>query len=634
MSASRRPDARQLGAAARTDTGRLRSHNEDRLLCDPELGVYAVIDGVGGAVAGETGAREAAAVLEKRLGRRQEGTVEQQVREAVALANNRIYELAAEDPRLAGMACVLTVAVVDGERVVVGHVGDTRLYRISAERIEKCTRDHSPVGEMEDEGELSELEAMRHPRRNEIYRDVGTAWHRPDDSGFVDVFEVPFGSADALVLCSDGLSDQVRSAEILRVVAERAGRPREAAEELVAMANAAGGKDNVSVVIVEGERFGGRPAAAATRKAAPGEATRRLRPVPSPPRRSSPGQEAASAATGAPESPPERRLRAAAAAAPSHSGGAPSSDAVSFEPAAVERGPVAVPPPRRPAPFGAGRARGASGRWPLSPASVTVVVLVLALAALGLWRRDDLARWRSLLPLEARILEVGPDSGFTTIAAALDAARWGHVVEVEPGTYDERLELVDGVTLRSRVPGAAILRPTREATLEEMVAVRAVGVSAGRLEGLRISGSEGGSVDVGVLLLDSSVEVENVEIEGAVLSAVRFGGGDRSSLHYSHLHDNPGRALLVEGAAAPKIVHNLVRASGAAGAGAPSALEVRDQALPIVVGNQFRDNPGVAVRVPSPVLAEAIAAQNSFEPDSAERTVETVAAPPRGEGEP
>jgi len=605
---ARRPDSRQLGAAARTDTGRLRSHNEDRLLCDPELGVYAVIDGVGGAVAGETGAREAAGVLEKRLGRRQEGTVEQQVREAVALANNRIYELATEDTRLEGMACVLTVAVIDGDRVVVGHVGDTRLYRIGEGRIEKCTRDHSPVGEMEDGGEISELEAMNHPRRNEIYRDVGTSWHRPDDPGFVDVFEIPFGEDDALVLCSDGLSDQVRSADVLRVVSELAGRPREAAEQLVALANQAGGKDNVSVVIVEGERFGGELAVVRPRRPAPDETTRRLHPV----------STTHSAAPEPQREGAERRLRAAAVASPSSRASAP-----------PVPGPVAVPPPR-PSPFGSGRARSASGRRFGGSRVVlaAVGVLIVALAALAVWRRDDLARWRSVLPREARILEVGPESGFTTIAAALDAARWGHVVEVGPGAYDERLELQDGVTLRSKVPGTAILRPTREATLDEMVAVRAVGVSGARLEGFRISGTDGGSLDVGVLLLDSSVEVENVEIEGAAVAAIRFGGGDRSSLHYSHLHGNPGRALLVEGAAAPKIVHNLVRANGTHGATGASALEVRDQALPIVVGNQFHDNAGVAVRVPSPVLAEAIGAQNAFDPDAPERTVATAPVVP------
>jgi hypothetical protein len=258
---------------------------------------------------------------------------------------------------------------------------------------------------------------------------------------------------------------------------------------------------------------------------------------------------------------------------------------------------------------------------------VVAGVLVAILLALAVWRREDLMRWRSFLPREARILQVGPDSGFSTIAAALDAARWGHVVEVAPGTYDERVELADGVTLRSRVPGAAILRPTREATLEEMVAVRAVGISDAKLEGFRIAGAGDGSLAVGVLLLDSAVEIENVEIEGAAIAAIRFGGGDRSSLLYSHLHGNRTRALLVEGAAAPKIVHNLVRENGTAGGSGGSALEVRGQASPIVVGNQFRGNAGVAVRVPNPVLAEAIAAQNSFDPDTADRT---VAATPAG----
>lgn len=611
MSAAGRPAARRLGAAARTDTGRLRSHNEDRLLCDAEHGIFAVIDGVGGAVAGETGAREAAAVLEKRLSRRQEGTIEQQVREAVALANNRIYDLAAEDDRLAGMACVLTVAVVDGERVVVGHVGDTRLYRIAADGIQKCTRDHSPIGEMEDAGEISEIEAMRHPRRNEIYRDVGTAWHRPDDSGFVDVFEVPFGSDDALVLCSDGLSDQVRSSEILRVAVEHAGRPREAAEELVAMANDAGGKDNVSVVVVEGERFGGERVARPARRAAPDETTRRLRPVPAPSEPSSPDEED----TGA------RRLRAAAMA--SGRGSQENDTEAHGDGEASSAGPVAVPA-SRPSPFGSGSARRSRRRSRV--VLVAAAVLVVALAALAFWRRDDLVRWRSFLPREARILEVGPDSGFTTIAAALDAARWGHVVEVEPGTYDERVELVDGVTLRSKVPGAAILRPTREATLEEMVAVRAVGVSDGKLEGFRIAGAEDGSLAVGLLLLDSAVEVENVEIEGASTAAIRFGGGDRSSLLYSHLHDNPGRALLVEAAAAPKIVHNLVRDNGTPEGSGPSGLLVTDRASPIVVGNQFRGNAGLAVRVNNPVMAEAVKAQNSFDPDAEERTVKVASS--------
>ncbi len=93
-------------------------------------------------------------------------------------------------PEWHGMACVLTVAVVEDGRAIVGHVGDTRLYKLRNGRIEKATRDHSPVGEREDAHELSEVEAMRHPRRNEVYRDVGSEPHDALDPDFIDLHEI------------------------------------------------------------------------------------------------------------------------------------------------------------------------------------------------------------------------------------------------------------------------------------------------------------------------------------------------------------------------------------------------------------------------------------------------------------
>ena len=153
------------------------------------------------------------------------------------------------------MACVLTVVVVKDGTATIGHVGDTRLYKIRDGRIEKITRDHSPIGEREDAKELSEFEAMRHPRRNEVYRDVGSEPHSPGDAEFVDVQEIPFEPDAALLLCSDGLSDLVDSTSILRTVAHLAGDPEGVVRALLESANAAGGKDNVTVVYVEGERF-------------------------------------------------------------------------------------------------------------------------------------------------------------------------------------------------------------------------------------------------------------------------------------------------------------------------------------------------------------------------------------------
>src|SRR5262249_22107999 len=147
------------------------------------------------------------------------------------------------------------VAVVEDGRAVVGHVGDTRLYKLRNGRIEKITRDHSPVGEREDAREISEVEAMRHPRRNEVYRDVGSEMHDELDPDFIDLHELPFEPDAALLLCSDGLTDLVDSATIRDLTIQFAGRPPEVVSALIHAANDAGGKDNVTAVYVEGDQF-------------------------------------------------------------------------------------------------------------------------------------------------------------------------------------------------------------------------------------------------------------------------------------------------------------------------------------------------------------------------------------------
>ena len=241
-------------SAAGTDPGRERENNEDRVLCEPDRGIYAVVDGVGGESGGEVASQIAVDVLRARLSRRTTD-LDRLVREAIALANRQIYERAQIDPRLAGMSCVLTVALLDGDKATIGHVGDSRLYLLRRGEIRKVTRDHSPVGSREDAGELSEAEAMSHPRRNEIFRDVGSAPHEPDEDGFVEIHQVPFDDESALLICSDGLSDLVPSARIRQAVEEHAGDPQAAVERLIREANEAGGKDNISVVLVEGERY-------------------------------------------------------------------------------------------------------------------------------------------------------------------------------------------------------------------------------------------------------------------------------------------------------------------------------------------------------------------------------------------
>jgi serine/threonine protein phosphatase PrpC len=250
MSTTRGP----IAAAGGSDQGLQRDQNEDRWFADAARGTFGVVDGVGGHPGGEHASEIAVALLRTRLAR-ETGTPAERLREAIALANNAVLDKARQDESLTGMTCVLTAAIVASGQVTVGHVGDTRLYKLRGGAIRKLTRDHSPVGEREDAGELTESEAMRHPRRNEVYRDVGAEPRAPDDEDFVDIVEEPFEEDAALLICSDGLSDQVSSASLRRIVEAHAGRPADAVQELIRAANDAGGKDNVSAVVVEGRKF-------------------------------------------------------------------------------------------------------------------------------------------------------------------------------------------------------------------------------------------------------------------------------------------------------------------------------------------------------------------------------------------
>jgi serine/threonine protein phosphatase PrpC len=158
------------------------------------------------------------------------------------------------------MACVLTLALVEGEQVTVGHVGDSRLYLIGPGEIRKVTSDHSPVGELEDGGELSEEEAMAHPRRNEVFRDVGSSPRSAEEEDFIEVRQCELPGDSAMLLCSDGLSDHLTSHRI-RAIAERyAGDAAQMASSLVDAANQAGGRDNITAVFVAGPAFRGRSA--------------------------------------------------------------------------------------------------------------------------------------------------------------------------------------------------------------------------------------------------------------------------------------------------------------------------------------------------------------------------------------
>jgi serine/threonine protein phosphatase PrpC len=212
------------------------------------------VDGLGGHAAGETAAETAVETIARHL-MASDGPAPERVREAITAANNCIYELARENAEWSGMACVLTLAVAHEDRVTVGHVGDSRLYLVWNGTVRKLTSDHSPVGEREDQGELTEQEAMDHPRRHEVFRDVGSRPHQPADEQFSEIRSLPFRPDAALLLCTDGLSDVLTSSEISAIVERYDGDAERVALELVDAANEASGKDNISVVFVAGPDF-------------------------------------------------------------------------------------------------------------------------------------------------------------------------------------------------------------------------------------------------------------------------------------------------------------------------------------------------------------------------------------------
>jgi PPM family protein phosphatase len=227
------------GYAGRTDTGRKRRRNEDAYVVAPPL--FAVADGMGGAQAGEVASKLAAAALEDTDPGRLTGP--ERVASVIREANRRVHERSSTDPSTSGMGTTMTVALVERDGVVIGHVGDSRAYLVREGSIEQLTEDHSLVNELLKSGRLSPSEADTHPQRSVITRAVGT-----DPEVDVDAFTVDARAGDVFLLCSDGLTDMVDDAAILDTVAENAGDLDRATKTLVAAANRGGGEDNITVV--------------------------------------------------------------------------------------------------------------------------------------------------------------------------------------------------------------------------------------------------------------------------------------------------------------------------------------------------------------------------------------------------
>jgi protein phosphatase len=229
-----------LGAYARaSDTGKKRRRNEDSYVVAPPI--FAVADGMGGAQAGEVASKLAAAALEDTDSGSSSG--QERVVSLIQEANRRVYARANTDPATSGMGTTMTVALVEGQVVTIGHVGDSRAYLVRAGRLEQLTEDHSLVNELLKSGKLSPQEAETHPQRSVITRAVGT-----DPDVDVDAFTVDALEGDVFLLCSDGLTDMVDDEGILDVVERYHDDLDRVAKSLVSAANRGGGEDNITVI--------------------------------------------------------------------------------------------------------------------------------------------------------------------------------------------------------------------------------------------------------------------------------------------------------------------------------------------------------------------------------------------------
>jgi PPM family protein phosphatase len=231
----------KLVAAGVTDVGRVREGNEDGFLDESlRLGVVAVADGMGGHRAGEVAS---ATALESLRGAMAAG---RPLRDAIVDANDAVLEKSVSDQQLRGMGTTLTAGTLgtDGN-LVIGHVGDSRAYLLHDGELTQITDDHSLVEEMVRTGELTPEQAESHPQRSIITRALGI-----DPEVDVDVYPVQLGAGDRILLCSDGLTTMVRSEDIADIL-ERERNPERAAQLLVDAANAAGGEDNITAVVVD-----------------------------------------------------------------------------------------------------------------------------------------------------------------------------------------------------------------------------------------------------------------------------------------------------------------------------------------------------------------------------------------------
>lgn len=239
-----------MKTASLTDKGKRRQLNQD-VVYSSELPVgnlpnlFMIADGMGGHKAGDYASRYAVDTVCSEAARSDEKTPERILQGAINVANADIFELSNENRDFEGMGTTLVAATIDGKRLKVGNVGDSRLYIVNGKHIRQITVDHSLVEEMIRMGGLDRESARTHPNKNIITRAVGVAY-----AVFADFYEVELQAGDIVLLCSDGLSNMLEDEEI-RMIVNAQRDIMEKAEALVRAANQNGGRDNISLILIE-----------------------------------------------------------------------------------------------------------------------------------------------------------------------------------------------------------------------------------------------------------------------------------------------------------------------------------------------------------------------------------------------
>lgn len=233
-----------------TDTGRVRTSNQDQVFCEEnEIGsfpnLFLVADGMGGHKAGDTASSMCVRIVAEQIRQSDKVTPVGAFEQAIDMANRAIYEMASGRRELEGMGTTLVGTTVMRDTALVVNIGDSRLYQLR-DGLRQITVDHSLVEEMVQSGEIQKEEMRTHPNKNIITRALGT------DTGVQpDCFEIDVRQGDVLLLCSDGLTNMLDDIRIETILRQYSDNIEQAGTELVSQANEAGGKDNISVLLIQ-----------------------------------------------------------------------------------------------------------------------------------------------------------------------------------------------------------------------------------------------------------------------------------------------------------------------------------------------------------------------------------------------